>query len=101
MITATADGIRLQIRVQPRAARTELAGQQGGAIRIRVAAPPVDGAANEALVRLLAQRLDVPRSAVTIAAGASARRKVVLVTGIAPAAAAARLGLLNFPSLGR
>jgi uncharacterized protein len=101
VIRATADGIRLQVRVQPRAARTEIVGEHGGALKIRVAAPPVDGAANEALVRFLAERLGVARSAVSIGGGANARSKVVLVAGIEPEAAAARLGLLNFPPSGR
>lgn len=96
MITPTADGIRLLVRVQPRAARTEMVGEHGGALKIRVAAPPVDGAANDALVRFLAEQLAVPRAAVTLAAGTSGRSKVVLVSGVTPQAAAARLGLLNF-----
>lgn len=54
------------MRVQPRASRTEVAGPYGDAVRIRLTAPPVDGAANEALVRFLAERLEVPRSAVRI-----------------------------------
>jgi uncharacterized protein (TIGR00251 family) len=101
VISATPEGIRIEVRVQPRAARTEIVGAHGGALKIRVAAPPVNGAANEALIRFLAQRLDVARSAVSIGGGVSARSKVVLVTGIGPADAAARLGLLNFPRSGR
>ncbi len=96
MIAPTADGIRLLVRVRPRAARTEVVGELGGVLKIRVAAPPVDGAANDALVRFLAERLAVPRAAVTLAAGTSSRSKVVLVSGVTPQAAAARLGLLNF-----
>jgi uncharacterized protein (TIGR00251 family) len=95
-LTATADGIRLRIHVQPRAARTEVVGGHGGALKIRVAAPPVDGAAKEVLVRFLAERLGVGRSAVTITGGASSRAKLVRVAGIGVADAAARLGLLNF-----
>jgi uncharacterized protein len=55
-ITASPTGIRLHLRVQPRASREEVAGVAGGAIRVRLTAPPVDGAANEALVRFLAKR---------------------------------------------
>ena len=58
LIEATPTGIRLRVRVQPRASRTELAGRYGDALKIRLAAPPVDGAANEALVRFLAERLE-------------------------------------------
>jgi uncharacterized protein YggU (UPF0235/DUF167 family) len=68
-------------------------GLHGDEIRVRVAAPPVDGAANDALERLLAERLGVARSNVAVAAGAAARSKVVLVGGITPAEAARRLGL--------
>jgi hypothetical protein len=96
VITATGDGVRIQVRVQPRAGRSEIVGDHGGALKVRIGAAPVDGAANEALIRLLADRLDVPRSAVAITAGEAARTKVVRVSGGALETAAARLGLLNF-----
>jgi uncharacterized protein (TIGR00251 family) len=86
-------GIRLAVHVQPRASRTAIDGQHGNALKIRVAAPPVDGAANEALVRFLAEVLDRPRSAVQLTAGAGSRRKTVEVTGIGAIEAARRLGL--------
>lgn len=70
-----------------------MGGLHGDEIRLRVNAPPVDGAANEAVVRLLAERLGVPRSAVEVAAGAAARHKVVLVAGVTRGEAAQRLGL--------
>jgi uncharacterized protein (TIGR00251 family) len=78
--------------VQPRASRTELAGLHGTEIRIRVAAPPVDGAANEALIRFVARRLGVPRAVVAIAAGDTSRSKVVSVEGVTVADAVAALG---------
>ncbi len=81
------------MRVQPRASRTELAGRYGDALKIRLAASPVDGAANEALVRFLAERLKVPRSSVALMAGAGARAKVLAVTGIGLEEAVRRLGL--------
>ena len=71
------------IHVVPRARTTEVAGTHGDAVKIRVAAPPVDGAANAELIRYVARRLGVPARQVTIAAGASARRKVVAVEGVA------------------
>ncbi len=58
----------------------------GEALKVRLAAPPVDGAANSALIDLLAEALDVPRRAVTIVAGASSRSKLVQVDGIASGA---------------
>jgi uncharacterized protein len=92
-LLATTAGIRLRLHIQPRAATTELAGVHGGALKVRVAAPPVDGAANEALVRFLAEQLDVPRSAVRVESGAASRAKVVAVDGVGLEAARRRLGL--------
>ena len=89
-ITPTATGVRLTLHVQPRAARTEIAGLHGDALKIRLAAPPVDGAANEALIRFLAERLGVSRSAITLVSGATSRRKVVEVSGMTAEAVAAR-----------
>jgi len=71
----------------PRARATMVVGRHGDALKIRLAAPPVDGAANDELVRFLAEQLGVPRTAVTIAAGHTGRRKTVKITGIETAAA--------------
>jgi len=76
--------VTLTVHVQPRARRSELAGAHGDAIRIRLKAPPVDGAANAELVRFLAETLGVPQAAVRIARGLTARRKRVVVDGLAP-----------------
>lgn len=70
------------MRVQPRASRNEVAGVHGGALKVRLQAPPVEGAANEALIELLAAELDVSRRQVRIVAGASSRAKVVEVDGV-------------------
>ncbi len=80
--------------MQPRTSRTELAGLHGNALKARLAAPPVDGAANEALVRYLAEVLDVPRASIELLSGHSGHRKLVQVTGISVAQAerAVRLG---------
>ena len=75
------------LHIVPRAATTAVAGRHGDAVKIRIAAPPADGAANDELVRFLAATLGVPRRAVTITAGASSRRKIVTVSGIETAAA--------------
>ncbi len=72
----------LAIRVQPRAKRTEVAGEREGAVVIRVSAPPVDGRANEAVCRLIAERLGVPKSAVQVVRGHTARDKQVRVDGV-------------------
>ena len=81
----------LSIHVQPRASRTEVAGLHGEAIKIRVAAPPVDGAANDALIRFLSERLGVSRSAVAIVSGATSRTKRVRISGMSAAEAISRL----------
>lgn len=99
-ISPIAGGVRLTIHVQPRASASAVAGRHGDAVKIRLAAPPVDGAANEALVAFLAETLGRPRSAVHLRAGATSRRKTVEVTGIDPKEAARRLGLGGPPARG-
>ena len=84
---------RITIRLSPRASREEIAGERDGAVLVRVTAPPVDGAANEALVKLLAKTLRVPKSAVAIVSGETSRTKVVQVDGVEEADLRARLGL--------
>lgn len=81
-VTERAGAVRFPVRVQPRAATSAVAGTHGGALKVRLSAPPVDGAANEALVALLADELDVPRRAIRIVAGATARTKLVEVDGV-------------------
>ena len=73
---------RLRLRVAPGAARTEIVGRHGDAWKVRVAAPPADGKANEAVLGLLAERLAVPRRALTIVAGHAARDKLVELDGL-------------------
>jgi uncharacterized protein (TIGR00251 family) len=82
---------RLVVHVVPRARRSEVAGRHGDAIRIRLAAPPVDGAANEALEAFLAEALGVTRRAVRIVSGHAARRKVIEVDGMTEQDAEERL----------
>ena len=84
---------RLTVRLSPRASREEVAGERDGALLVRVTAPPVDGAANEALVRLLAKRLRVAKGAVRIVSGDTSRRKTVEVEGLDDAEVRERLGL--------
>lgn len=69
------------IRVTPRASRAALA-LEGGELRARLPAPPVEGAANAALLALLAERLGVPKRAITLVRGATARHKLVAITGL-------------------
>jgi uncharacterized protein (TIGR00251 family) len=82
---------RLRIRVSPGARTTELVGRQGEAWKVRVAAPPERGRANDAVLKLLADRLGVPRGELTLVSGASARDKVVELRGLCPDEADRRL----------
>lgn len=92
-LTATAEGVVVTVRVTPRARRegvdgaAEIVGPHGpeGALAVRVAAPPADGAANAAVLRLLSRAWDVPPSTLTLLSGASGRLKRVLVRGNATA----------------
>jgi uncharacterized protein (TIGR00251 family) len=82
-ITATKDGILLNLRVSPGAKRTSVEGLYGeSAVRLKVAAPPVDGKANAEAERFLAKLFRVPHSAVTVVRGASSRDKTILVRGL-------------------
>ena len=86
-----AGGITLRVRVRPRASRDALSGEREGALVVRLAAPPVEGAANEALSRFLGKTLGVAPSAVRVVSGTSGRNKVVSVAGVDAAAARERL----------
>jgi uncharacterized protein (TIGR00251 family) len=74
------NAIVFRVLVVPRASRSEIVGEHDGSLRVRVAAPPVDGAANDELIRVLAKRVRVPRSAVSITSGHGARLKQVRIT---------------------
>jgi uncharacterized protein YggU (UPF0235/DUF167 family) len=92
----TAPEVRFTVRLTPRGGADRVEGPgEDGVLRARVAAPPVDDAANRALVRLLAHELDLAPSAVRIVSGATSRRKVVAVAGVDPVAILAR-----WPGLG-
>lgn len=74
---------RLNLKITPGAPRDEVLGELGDAVRVKLRAPPVDGKANEALVRFLAERLGLHASAIRLVAGATGRRKVIEITGLA------------------
>jgi hypothetical protein len=84
-------GSELLVRVVPRAGRSGLAGERDGALLVRLAAAPVEGAANTAMVRLLADALRVPRTSITIASGARSRDKRLAIAGVAADELARRL----------
>jgi uncharacterized protein len=81
-IHETAEGVRFTVHVQPRASRTEFAGLHGTALKLRVAAPPVDGAANDEVIDAIAAALGVSRRNIRIVGGTRSRRKVVEVAGV-------------------
>jgi uncharacterized protein (TIGR00251 family) len=85
------DGTYLAVKLQPRASRNEIGEALGDELKIKVTAPPVDAAANEALVRLLAETLDCPRGNVQLLRGHTSRHKTVLVRGVAAAEILKRL----------
>jgi uncharacterized protein len=84
-------GAILTVHVQPNSSRTECVGMHGDALKIRLAARPIDGAANDELIRFIAEQCMVPRAHVRLQAGAEARRKRLCVQGITAQALLARL----------
>lgn len=90
-LTVQPDGVTLAVKLQPRASADEIGEPLGAELRIKVMAPPVDAAANEALLRLLADRLDCPRSAVQLLRGHTSRHKLVKLRGVALETALAKL----------
>ena len=90
-LTAHDKAVTFAVRVQPRASQTAIVGALDGALKLRLAAPPVDGAANEELIRWLAKFFDVPRAAVELLSGATAKQKLIRVSGVQPAAAEQKL----------
>jgi len=76
------DGVYLAVKLQPRASKNEIEGPLGNELKIKVTAPPVEAAANQALVELLAEKLDCPRGAVSLVRGQTSRHKTVRITGL-------------------
>lgn len=81
-LRAQADGVYLSIKLQPRASTNEIGEALGTELRVKVTAPPVDSAANEALVRFLAEALDCPRNCVELVRGQTSRHKVIAIRGM-------------------
>jgi hypothetical protein len=80
----SADGVSFAVKVTPRASKDSLNGFQEGVLKIRLNAPPVDGAANKALVRFLAKTLNTSKSRVKVISGEKSRQKRIKVSGLAP-----------------
>jgi uncharacterized protein (TIGR00251 family) len=94
-LTATATGTLLRLRVQPRARSECLEGLRDGHVRLRLTAPPVEGAANTACLAFLARTLGISRAQLHLQAGAKSRDKLVHITGLTPAQVTAALGLVS------
>ena len=91
-LRAEADGVLLSVKVQPRASANEIGEALGNELRVKVTAPPVEAAANEALIKLLAQQLHCPRNRVDIVRGHTSRHKVIKLHGLAADDVLSRLG---------
>jgi uncharacterized protein len=85
------DGLLLSVKLQPRASASEIGEPLGGELRVKVTAPPVDAAANEALLRLLAETLDCSRGQVELVRGHTSRHKTIKLRGLTPAFVLAKL----------
>jgi uncharacterized protein (TIGR00251 family) len=93
-VSEHAEGLVLPVRAQPRARKPGVQGEQGGALKLAVSAPPEDGRANEALVEMLAEVLDIRRSQIALLSGQTARDKKFLIRGLNRADLEQRLSLL-------
>ncbi len=91
-LTVQPDGVTLAIKLRPRASKNEIGTPHGSELRIWVTAPPVDAAANEALIRLLADKLDCPRSKVALVRGHTARHKIVKIYEVTAVGVLKKLG---------
>ena len=91
-LKTVSNGVCLSLKVQPRASKNEIGEAVGDELKIKVTAPPVDSAANEAVIRLLAEVLDCPRGSVQLLRGQTSRHKQVLIQGVSAEAVLAKLG---------
>ena len=87
-------GVVFPVHVVPRSARTEITGMHGGALKVRLTASPVKGAANKALIRFLAQTLAIPKRRIEIISGYTSRNKGIAVSGVSRDAVAAILNAI-------
>lgn len=97
----TAASTRVRLRVSPGAGRAGIVGRHGDGWKVRVTAPPEHGRANEAVLRLVAEALALPRDALTLVAGHGGRDKIVELTGLGPGLVERRLASASAPSRGR
>ncbi len=81
-ISEIGDNLRIEVKVQPRASRNQIVGEHDGALKIKLAAPPVEGEANRALLDYLAEILKLPRKNILLIKGDSSRHKLIEICGI-------------------
>ncbi len=93
MITKTDRGVKLTVFVQPKSAKNQIIGPHNGALKIKIAAPPVDGKANAELVNYLSELLDIPKRQVDILKGDTGRNKTVEITGLSLESIQEKLGI--------
>ncbi len=91
-IKANPYGVTVSLKVQPRASRNEIVGTIGEQLKVKVTAPPVDSAANEAVLRFLSDALDCPHQAVTLVRGGTSRSKVIAIQGLTAEQVVSKLG---------
>jgi uncharacterized protein (TIGR00251 family) len=89
----TTDGVVLSAKVQPRASRNHIQGVHGNELKVSVTAPPVDAAANDALIRFLADELGCSRGSIQLLRGQTSRHKTILIKGLASAHILRKLGM--------
>ena len=94
-LKAVPDGVCLSIKVQPRASKNEIGAAAHGELKIKVTAPPVDAAANEAVLRMLAERLDCHRGTLQLLRGQTSRHKQVLIRGMSADAVLHKMRIKN------
>ncbi|HEY6271542.1 MAG TPA: DUF167 domain-containing protein [Terriglobales bacterium] len=90
-VRETSAGLTFAVKVQPRARKNTITGVVGDALKLSLTAPPIEGRANEAVIRFFADLFEIPRSSVTIASGATSQRKVLRITGLSKPAVEERL----------
>lgn len=81
-IQETDNGIRVEVKVQPRSSRNQIAGEQEGALKVKLTAPPVEGEANQALIDFMARFLKLPRKNIVLLRGETARNKLIEIKAI-------------------
>jgi uncharacterized protein (TIGR00251 family) len=92
-IRESAGNVTFEVKVHPRGKKNAITGEFGGALKLSLTSPPVDGRANEACIEFFAKLLMVPRSSVTIASGQASRQKVIRVAGLSAREVRARIGI--------